>query len=342
MKNIAFIITKSEIGGAQTWVNEIANLMKDDCNVYLITSDHGWLTQSNNFHGVYIIPGVKNYFSISAYFKLIKFLRDKKITSLVASSANAGIYARLAKLAYRFNCVYVSHGWSCLYNGGRLKNIFCKIEKYLSFLTDTIWCISESDKEKAIKLIGISDKKVVMVTNSVPAMPAYYDKPVTNKILFVGRLTHPKRPELLARVIANKQQYTLDIIGGGERLETLKVEFQQFKNIHFLGEVKNFTAYNQYDLFSLISDSEGLPMSGLEAHTAGIPLLLSDVGGCFELIDGNGLLVNNSEHEIEEKLDFIFANYAMFREKAAVSADKFVINNYSNLYKQIIFTENAQ
>ena len=83
-------------------------------------------------------------------------------------------------------------------------------------------------------------------------------------------------------------------------------------------------------------------MSGLEAHTAGIPLLLSDVGGCFELIDGNGLLVNNSEQEIEEKLDFIFANYATFREKASVSADKFVINNYSNLYKQIIFTENAQ
>lgn len=62
LKNIAFIITKSEIGGAQTWVNEIANLMKDDCNVYLITSDDGWLTQSNNFHGVYIIPGIKKIF----------------------------------------------------------------------------------------------------------------------------------------------------------------------------------------------------------------------------------------------------------------------------------------
>ncbi|MCW0135793.1 hypothetical protein OIU92_00875 [Escherichia coli] len=48
-----------------------------------------------------------------------------------------------------------------------------------------------------------------------------------------------------------------------------------------MGEVNNFYNYHEYDLFSLISDSEGLPMSGLEAHTAAIPLLLSDVGGCF-------------------------------------------------------------
>ncbi|WFN98160.1 glycosyltransferase [Edwardsiella ictaluri] len=32
-------------------------------------------------------------------------------------------------------------------------------------------------------------------------------------------------------------------------------------------------------LFALCSDSEGLPMSALEAGSAGVPMLLSDVGG---------------------------------------------------------------
>ncbi|EED7773108.1 glycosyl transferase, partial [Salmonella enterica subsp. houtenae] len=45
MTNVAFIITKSEIGGAQTWVNEIAKLIEKDCKVFLITSEYGWLTQ---------------------------------------------------------------------------------------------------------------------------------------------------------------------------------------------------------------------------------------------------------------------------------------------------------
>ena len=36
MKNVGFIVTKSEIGGAQTWVNEISNLIKEECNIFLL------------------------------------------------------------------------------------------------------------------------------------------------------------------------------------------------------------------------------------------------------------------------------------------------------------------
>lgn len=96
----------------------------------------------------------------------------------------------------------------------------------------------------------------------------------------------------------------------------MKKQFSECENIHFLGEVNNFYNYHEYDLFSLISDSEGLPMSGLEAHTAAIPLLLSDVGGCFELIEGNGLLVENTEDDIGYKLDKIFDDYENYREQA--------------------------
>ncbi|EEJ0784112.1 glycosyltransferase family 4 protein, partial [Salmonella enterica] len=285
MTNVAFIITKSEIGGAQTWVNEIAKLIEQDCKVFLITSEYGWLTQCSVFSEVYIIPGIKKYFDVIAYIKLIKFIKKNNIKSIVASSANAGVYSRLARLTCSFKCIYVSHGWSCLYNGGRLKSIFCKIEKYLSKLTDVIWCISESDREKAIKKIGIDEGKIITATNAVPPMPARLKECLEYKILFVGRLTHPKRPCLLAQVISKKPQYKLDIVGGGEQLESLKAQFKDFKNIRFLGEIKGFSAYKDYDIFALISDSEGLPMSGIEAHTAGVPLLLSDVGGCHELIE---------------------------------------------------------
>ncbi|HCN7407009.1 TPA: glycosyl transferase, partial [Escherichia coli] len=52
MKNVGFIVTKSEIGGAQTWVNEISNLIKEECNIFLITSEEGWLTHKDVFAGV--------------------------------------------------------------------------------------------------------------------------------------------------------------------------------------------------------------------------------------------------------------------------------------------------
>ncbi|EKB2336996.1 glycosyltransferase, partial [Escherichia coli] len=253
-----------------------------------------------------------------------------------ASSANAGVYARLVRLLVDFKCIYVSHGWSCLYNGGRLKSIFCIVEKYLSLLTDVIWCVSKSDEKKAIEKIGIKETKIITVSNSVPQMPRCNNKPLQYKVLFVGRLTHPKRPELLANVISKKPQYSLHVVGGGERLESLKKQFSECENIHFMGEVNNFYNYHEYDLFSLISDSEGLPMSGLEAHTAAIPLLLSDVGGCFELIEGNGVLVENTEDDIGYKLDKIFDDYENYREQAIRASGKFVIENYASAYKSII------
>lgn len=337
MKNIAFIITKSEIGGAQTWVNEMAKVLSGDCNVFLITAEHGWLTDNcKYFSDVCILPGIKKYYSIITLIKLITYLKKKNIHTLIASSANAGVYARLAKLYYDGKCIYVSHGWSCIYNGGRLKSIFCNIEKYLSKLTDIIWCISEGDKQKAIDIIGVERDKIIMIPNAVTPMQKREHRRNEFKILFVGRLTHPKRPELLVEAISKKKRYKLDVIGGGEQLESLKNKFKHSGNVSFLGEVSNFNNYHCYDLFVLISDSEGLPMSGLEAHTAGLPLLLSNVGGCHELIDGNGLLTKNDEETIGKNIDKIFSKYDEFSSVALEISGRYAIDNYIKKYKNII------
>lgn len=341
MKNIAFIITKSEVGGAQTWVNEISNLVKEDNNIFLITSEHGWLTERENFSThVLILPGLKKYFNIISYVKLTHYIRINKIDIVIASSANAGIYARLARLLCNFKCIYVSHGWSCLYNGGRFKKIFCGVEKYLSLLTDVIWCISEGDRRKALDLIKIKNKKIKTLTNSVPKMPRNptldENRNPPYKIIFVGRLTHPKRADLLAEVISERMDFQLDIVGGGEQLLNLEKKFGSCENIKFLGEVFNFSNYCDYDLFALISESEGLPMSALEAHTAGIPLLLSNVGGCFELIENNGMLVENNKKDINDKLDCIVNKYEYFKWQAEEVADKFIIDNYIKKYRDII------
>lgn len=86
----------------------------------------------------------------------------------------------------------------------------------------------------------------------------------------------------------------------------------------------------------LTSDSEGLPMSALEAATAGLPLVLSDVGGCNEIIDGNGLLVTNSESSLVSALENIFTNYAVFYAIAQNGKGKFDINNKKDEYRKII------
>ena len=336
MNNVAFIVTKSEIGGAQTWTNEMMKLVRNESSVHLITSEKGWLTEQGNYDKILILPHLKKHFSLAGYFALLKYIKNEKIKVMIASSANAGIYSRMAKLFSRFRCVYVSHGWSCIYNGGTLKFLFIKVEKYLSHLTDVIWCVSKSDEEKARDIIGIRQNRIVTLTNSIPKMKCKENHLNTKKIIFVGRLTHPKRPELLADVVRKHPDIQLDIVGGGDYLEKLRGKFKDCANINFLGEISNFNNYSDYDLFALISDSEGLPMSGLEAHTAGIPLLISDVGGCKELIDKNGVIVSNDSKEIEQGLLDIFDKYDIYLTAAQLDKKKFDFNSYSSAYKRLI------
>lgn len=336
MNNVAFIVTKSEIGGAQTWTNEMMKLVRNDSSVHLITSEKGWLTEQGNYDKILILPHLKKHFSLAGYFALLKYIKNEKIKVMIASSANAGIYSRMAKIFAGFRCIYVSHGWSCIYNGGALKSLFIKIEKYLSHFTDVIWCVSKSDEEKARDIIGIRQDKIVTLTNSIPKMKCKENYLNTKKIVFVGRLTHPKRPELLAEVVSKHPDIQLDVVGGGDYLEKLKDNFKECANINFLGEINSFNNYADYDLFALISDSEGLPMSGLEAHTAGIPILISDVGGCKELIDKNGMVVSNVAEEIEKGLLDIFDKYESYLIAAQSEKSKFDFNSYSSTYKKLI------
>ncbi|WPU24670.1 glycosyltransferase [Cedecea neteri] len=336
MNNITFIVTKSEVGGAQTWTNEMMKIAKRDNTVHLITSQNGWLTEQGNFDKLLILPELKKHFSLTGYLSLLKYIKKEKISVMVASSANAGIYSRMAKIICKFKSIYVSHGWSCIYNGGSLKSIFIKIEKYLSYLTDVVWCISKSDASSAIDIIGIDAKKIVTLTNAVPVMTAR-NKPLNeNKIIFVGRLAHPKRPDLILSVVAKHPEIQLDIVGDGEQLEELKKQYQGFVNIKFLGEIKSFSNYAEYDVFVLTSDSEGLPMSALEAHTAGVPLLLSDVGGCNELVKNNGLLVSNNENDVECKLNKLLENYDYYLTQAQHDKGIFDLENYKCEYRKLI------
>ncbi|CNC97815.1 putative glycosyl transferase [Yersinia frederiksenii] len=342
MKTIAFVITKSIIGGAQGWVLEQVKLLKDDCKIILITSEPGWLTETIVCDKVVIIPEIRKMASVKAIYSLYKTLKENNVDVVVSSSANAGLYSRLARLFLRFRGVYVSHGWSCIYNGNLLKFIFCYIEKLLSNITDVVWCVSQSDADKAVNIIGIKPEKIVTQLNAITPLTERPDRQCQNKIIYVCRLAYPKRPDLILKVAAANPQYDLDIVGDGEYYQELKKEFDSYENIHFYGEIKGFDKFNEYDVFVLTSESEGLPMAAIEATSASLPVILSNVGGCGEVVDQNGILIENTTEELESALNTVFANYDSFYKAAQKQKNKFDINNVKDKCREIILGPQAQ
>ncbi|MDB6374978.1 glycosyl transferase family 1 [Photorhabdus sp. HUG-39] len=342
MKNLVFVITKSEIGGAQTWIYELKNLLKNHYEIYLITSDNNWLTKKSNDEHIAIIPEIANMKNPIAILKIASSLKKFKADVVISNSANAGIYSRLAKLFYKHRHIYVSHGWSCIYNGGKFKKVFCFIEKILSLLSDKILCVSLTDKNNAVNIIGINSNKLIVIRNGVTPMPK---KDIINnkkKILFVGRMVHPKRPDLLVTV-ADKLSYAdFYFVGDGTMKANLVTSYSRKENVFFLGEIKNFNSFKDYDIFVLCSESEGLPMSALEAASAGVPIALSNVGGCSELIFSialnktNGVLFSNNVDDLYEKLNMILGNYNEYYSTAQIVKTRFDINHLKDKYIGLI------
>lgn len=341
MKKIAFVITKSELGGAQTWVLELYRLLSGKYDIYLITSESGWLTDKFPPEKVFLINGIKSLKKPATIYKLASLLRKLNIQLSISSSANAGIYTRLSKCFYVHKTIYVSHGWSCIYNTGKLRYISCMIERFLSLMTNKVLCISNSDMEKAIEIIKISEKKLQLISNKITPKPIKKSNDIKDilKIVFVGRLSYPKAPDLLVDSVKDIHSITLDIIGNGEYINELKNKYSEYKNINFLGAVDDFSSYNNYDLFILSSFSEGLPMSGIEAGSAGIPLMLSNVGGCYELIDvekPNGILFDNNKESIQLSLNEIMNNYNFYAENAKKCIKNFDIHYSEYEYIDLI------
>lgn len=342
MKNILFIVTKSENGGAQKWTKEQIEICSNDFQCFLATDRNGWLSQNVLVKNKFLNKLIYKRLSISYLLQLNKFTKNNNIDLIIASSANAGIYSRLIKILNKnVKIIYVSHGWSSIYNGGKLAFLYTFIEKQLAKVSDSILCISKKDFENAKNIIKINENKLKWITNKI--YPIKNINPVkkqnkTVKLLTVARLAPPKRIDLLIEASKDIKNSELHIVGDGLLRNDLAA--MQHENVHFHGEIDAFNYFSSYDIFALISDSEGLPLSALEAMNSSLPIILSDVGGCFELIDNNGYIVKNEVNEIRNAILSCIKDIDFLGQKSKDLFDKkfnleLTKNQYLDYYKEI-------
>ena len=141
-------------------------------------------------------------------------------------------------------------------------------------------------------------------------------------------------------------------IGDGPMKESLLLlanELPKTIRWKFLGaipnrEVQKFYAEHYVDAFINVSESEGIPVSIMEALSYGIPAIATDVGGVSEIIeDGkNGFLLkkNFTSEELISALS-VFGNLtkenSMMRINAATMwNEKYnAVNNYSQFYNKV-------
>lgn len=306
---ILYLITKSEVGGAQTHVAQLCEYMAARGHkIAVMSCPGGWLEQSAKNFGCIFEPN--KYFSnsfnplsaLKAIVKIKEFINDFKSDIIHCHSSGAAAFGRLA-IRGRVPTIYTAHGWG--FNVGvpwPQKIIAILVEKFLASYANKIICVSKFVKNLAIRYHIATDSKFTIIYNGVEDLKLFTDSSEKIRIVFIGRLSEPKQPLMLLEAFEKlsdntKNKCEIIIIGDGPKRVTLVdfIEKHHLSGVNFFGGLtreETLKILATSDIFVMISKWEGLPITILEAMSAGLPIIASDVGGINEAItDDCGMLV---------------------------------------------------
>jgi glycosyltransferase involved in cell wall biosynthesis len=171
-----------------------------------------------------------------------------------------------------------------------------------------IFCVSSS-VAAAMIADGVPPERIEVLPNAVPPDAAFSKAEARRQlglpaagfvVGIVGQLRPEKNHELLLLALGSLQlvhrETTLCVIGSGPRLGFLRQEAVRLgvaANVVWTGwreEARRLAS--AFDVAVICSNWEGLPLAGLEAMAAGVPVVATAVGGLPDLLAGDaGVLV---------------------------------------------------
>lgn len=132
--------------------------------------------------------------------------------------------------------------------------------------------------------------------------------PETPIVVFIGRMTHQKRPEVFVRSVARIFQIhssckaCFAMVGDGDRMDAVKTLISELglqDRVHLLGADANAaTLLADATVLMMPSAYEGVALVSYEAMALGVPQIFAKVGGQDELITPEtGILIENGRGE---------------------------------------------
>jgi len=358
-KNILFVITKLELGGAQKQLlTLISHLDKEKFRPFLFTAQEGLLMPE-----ACLIPGLAIKKSrwlgrpvnitrdMLALIEIFCFIKKNNIDIVHTHSSKAGILGRCAgRLAKAKLVFHTVHGWSFHdYQNKLERTIFTCLEKLCAKFTDKIIVVSDHDKQKGLNnRIGHASQYVTIRYGVDYAEFNSKSETIRQELgigardLVVGMVAcfkPQKSPQDLIRLacLARERFPGLKFILVGDgilrgEIEKLINRFDLRDNLVLSGWRRDIPKIlSAIDVFVLTSLWEGLPISVLEAMAAAKPSVVTRTGGVEEVIvDGKtGFLVCPKDMEgMCDKLASLL-NDASFRVQMGKDAAKSLNYNFS-------------
>ena len=313
-KKIFFVITKSNWGGAQRYIYDLAtSLPKEQFGVKVVLGGTG---EPDARPGVLEInlaeKGIPRVW-VKEFMRDISFFREWKVLCLLVeifnkekpdvvhlnSSKAGGVGAFAARWVGVKNIIFTVHGWPFLEDRSVVAKSLIWLASWFTVLfCHKIICISEYDLRIAKRMPFVGGKATRIYNGIAPMHLGTGEKirsafPPGVKITgTIGELTRNKNQiELIEKAKNNPSMYVA-IVGAGEDMGMLDAKIKEYKlenRVKLFGFVPVQEALKGFDKFALPSIKEGLPYVLLEAKAAGLPIVANRVGGVGEILDAKDM-----------------------------------------------------
>ncbi len=329
---IFYLITKSNWGGAQRYVYDLATaLLPDQFDATVIFGPGGTLAEKLTAAGIKTITlsslgrDVKPLSDFATFRQLYRLFQTERPDIIHLNSSKIGALGALAgRLAGIKKIIFTGHGWAFNEKRSRLNRLLIGLIHWLT-ITLAHQTIAVSEKTaRQISHLPLVKEKITIIHNGLATI-SYLEKTLARQALIekvwqkeisaaevdkftiigtVSELHKNKGVDFLIQAFGEIKDQTANaviwIIGEGEERKSLE---QQIKNnnceesIFLLGAIPNAAHYiKAFDIFTLTSRTEAFPYAVLEAGAASLPIIASAVGGIPEMIDKqgeNGILVRS-------------------------------------------------
>lgn len=333
-EKVLYVITKSNFGGAQRYVYDLAtNLPLDRFEPVVAFGYSGSSAQTGKLAQMLAEKSIRTITipeltrdigasDFSAIRALVRLFKDERPDVVHLNSSKAGGLGSLAAhIAGVPNIIFTAHGWPFWEDRNPLAIFAIRILSWLTVLfSHTTICISEFDRQNISWMPFVKDK-IVLIYNGLPHI-SFLERQAGRDALFPvdtqaqysndswvitnGELTHNKNLFVGIDAIAlhnreSDRKIFYSIMGDGElrmQIESYIREHNLSDSVRLLGFVPDARTYlKAFDVFFMPSKKEGVPYAILEAGAACLPVVASSVGGIPEIIeDGrSGILRPNND-----------------------------------------------
>ena len=298
---VLFVITKSNWGGAQRYVFDLAtNLPHEQFEPIVALGGKGTLKEKLEASHIPTVPihGMQRNISLFkefvSFFHLLYLLAWKVRPDVVHlnSSKAAGLGALAARLTLRKRIIFTVHGWPFKEDRPLLaRGIIYLLSWFTVVLSHAAIVVSKSDEHIGKRMWFVASKIHYIEIGLLP--PEFLSRESAEaalgitagpRIVTIAELTPNKGLRYGIEAIAELKKRGIDasyflISDGVERawLEAFAAQQNVADRIHFLGYLANAAQYlKAFDVFMLPSIKEGTPYVLLEALCAELPIVTTN------------------------------------------------------------------